>query len=125
MNVEQAYHVLYVVVLLVFIVLIGLTMVRAIRGPRITDRIMSVNVIGTLVISSIAVLTLLLGEDYLLDVALIYAMISFISVLMLAAVYIPRDARDRSRKKVSPRKKETLHKENAGLEAEDYDNRLW
>ncbi len=119
MNVEQAYHVLYVVVLLVFIVLIGLTMVRAIRGPRITDRIMSVNVIGTLVISSIAVLTLLLGEDYLLDVALIYAMISFISVLMLAAVYIPRDARDRSRKK------ETLHKENAGLEAEDYDNRLW
>ena len=96
MSVEQAYHVLYIGIILAFLILVGLTMIRSVRGPRITDRIMSVNVIGTLVISIIAILTFMLKEDYLLDVALIYAMISFISVLMLAAIYIPRDARDRA-----------------------------
>ena len=96
MSVEQAYHVLYIGIILAFLILAGLTMIRSVRGPRITDRIMSVNVIGTLVISIIAILTFMLKEDYLLDVALIYAMISFISVLMLAAIYIPRDARDRT-----------------------------
>ena len=96
MSVEQAYHVLYIGIILAFLILAGLTMIRSVRGPRITDRIMSVNVIGTLVISTIAILTFMLKEDYLLDVALIYAMISFISVLMLAAIYIPRDARDRA-----------------------------
>ena len=99
MSVEQAYHVLYIGIILAFLILVGLTMIRSVRGPRITDRIMSVNVIGTLVISIIAILTFMLKEDYLLDVALIYAMIRFISVLMLAAIDIPRDARDRAEDK--------------------------
>ena len=113
MSVEQAYHVLYMVVILAFLVLVGLTMIRSVRGPRITDRIMSVNVIGTLVISTIAMLTFMLKEDYLLDVALIYAMISFISVLMLAAIYIPRDARDKADNK--GRRKETQKRDRRGL----------
>ena len=113
MSVEQAYHVLYMVVILAFLVLVGLTMIRSVRGPRITDRIMSVNVIGTLVISTIAILTFMLKEDYLLDVALIYAMISFISVLMLAAIYIPRDARDRADNR--GRRKEAQRRDRRGL----------
>lgn len=104
MSVEQAYHILYMAVILVLLLLVGLTMIRSVRGPRITDRIMSVNVIGTLVISAIAILTFMLEEDYLLDVALIYAMISFISVLMLAAIYIPRNARERADRKGRRRK---------------------
>nr|MCR4744675.1 sodium:proton antiporter [Lachnospiraceae bacterium] len=63
--------------------------IRAVKGPRVTDRILSVNMIGTMVISSILILSQMLGENYLIDVALIYAMISFLSVIILAAVYIP------------------------------------
>lgn len=125
MSVEQAYHVLYMGIIIAFLILVGLTMVRSVRGPRITDRIMSVNVIGTLVISTIAILTFMLDEDYLLDVALIYAMISFISVLMLAAIYIPRDSRDRAdqkgRKRMSrrrPHRDTALHREEPAGDSE-------
>ena len=89
MTVEFAYGCLYIGVLIVLAALIGLMVVRAIIGPRITDRILSINVLGTLVISAIAVLSRYLDEGYLLDVALIYTMISFVSVLIMASVYIP------------------------------------
>ena len=76
-----------------FLILIGAMVIRSVIGPRITDRILSVNMLGTMVISSIAVLSQLLKEGYLADVAMIYAMISFVSVLMLAAMFIPADAK--------------------------------
>ena len=44
MSVENAYQLLYAFVLLVFAVLIGITLVRAVIGPRVTDRIMSINI---------------------------------------------------------------------------------
>ncbi len=89
MTVENAYRLLYSAVLTVFSILIFAMLIRSVIGPRITDRILSVNMIGTMVISCIAVLSRLLEENYLVDVALIYTMISFVSVLVLALVYIP------------------------------------
>ena len=86
---EGAYHVLFIGALIVFTVLIGVMLVRSVIGPRITDRILSINMIGTMVICCIVILSQLLAEDYLADVALIYALISFVSVLVFATVYIP------------------------------------
>lgn len=93
MTVAQAYRILYSLVLTVFAVLIAAMLIRSVIGPRITDRILSVNMIGTMVICCILILSRLLDEPYLADVALIYTMISFLSVLILAAVYIPGAAR--------------------------------
>ena len=87
---ENAYHALFNGALIFLAVLIGIMLIRSVIGPRITDRIMSINMIGTMVISSIAILSQLLAEDYLADVALIYALISFVSVLIFATVYIPQ-----------------------------------
>ena len=89
MSVAFAYQILYSVALLVLGCLIALMLVRAVMGPRITDRLLSINMIGTMVIASLAILSQLLREPYLADVALIYAMISFISVLILSRTYIP------------------------------------
>jgi len=89
MSVAEAYRILYGGALILFSVLIGAMLIRSVKGPRITDRILSVNMIGTMVICCIAVLSQLLKENYLVDVALIYTMISFLSVLVLACVYIP------------------------------------
>ena len=69
-------------------ILIFLCLIRAIRGPRLTDRIISGNMIGTMTIISIALLSVLLKERYLLDVCLIYAMVSFIGVIVLTKVYM-------------------------------------
>lgn len=89
MTVESAYYYLYGGALIVLLILIGAMVIRSIIGPRSTDRIMSVNMLGTMTISSIAILSFLLKEDYLADVALIYAMISFVAVLMMASMFIP------------------------------------
>lgn len=89
MNIDQAYHLLFMGALIIFAVLIGIMLIRAVIGPRITDRILSINMIGTMTICSIAILSGLLNEGYLTDVALIYAMLSFVAVLILAVMYIP------------------------------------
>ena len=88
MTVEQAYQILYGGALIVLILLIGAMVIRSIIGPRSTDRIMSVNMLGTMTICSIAVLSVLLDEGYLADVALIYAMLSFLAVVLLTKVYL-------------------------------------
>jgi multicomponent Na+:H+ antiporter subunit F len=63
-------------------------MIRAVKGPRIADRLMAVNMMGTMVMVMIAVLALMLKEGYLVDICLIYAMISFLAVVVLSKVYI-------------------------------------
>ena len=65
-----------------------LCLVRAIRGPRIADRIVSINMISTLVIAMICILALLQNEGYLVDVALIYALLGFLAVVVLCKVYM-------------------------------------
>ena len=52
------------------------------------DRIVAVNMMGTMVIVIIAVLALMLGEGYLADICIIYAMISFLAVTLLTKVYM-------------------------------------
>ena len=61
---------------------------RAVRGPSTSDRIVAVNMTGTFVITIILFLSLLMKEDYLIDIALIYAMLSFLAVVLLCKIYI-------------------------------------
>ncbi len=88
MSIELAYQYLFLSVLIVLGILLGIVLIRSIIGPRITDRILCINMIGTLVICMIAILAVRQKEGYLVDISLIYAMISFLSVLILASVYI-------------------------------------
>ena len=74
-------------VLIVLGILCFFCLVRSVRGPKLADRIMAVNMIGTMTMMSIAVLTVKLGEGFLADVALIYAMISFLAVVVLTKIY--------------------------------------
>ena len=63
-------------------------LVRAIIGPRFTDRIVSINVICTKAVIIIAILSCLFEESSLLDIAIIYAMISFLAVVVLSRCYL-------------------------------------
>ena len=65
-----------------------LVIFKSIKGPRITDRVVCVNMVGTLVIISICILSFLLNESFLLDVSFIYVLISFLGVVVLTTVYI-------------------------------------
>lgn len=61
---------------------------RAVRGPSTPDRIIAINMIGTITLLLILLLSLLMEEGYLIDIALIYAMLSFLSVVLLCRISI-------------------------------------
>ncbi len=73
-------------------------LLRAILGPRFTDRIIAANIIGTKVIVLISILALIIGEDYLLDICLIYAIISFLATVVLAKSVIENQDADSKEK---------------------------
>ena len=55
----------------------------AILGKRFTDKIVATNMIGTLCVNMIVIVALLVGADYILDVALVFALLSFLTVVVL------------------------------------------
>ena len=85
---QQAYNVLFIVVLIILALFLFACLIRAIIGPKVADRLVATNMMGTIVIAIIAILAFLLKEGYLLDICIIYAMISFLAVVMLSKVYI-------------------------------------
>ena len=78
--------------LLFSMIFLGITMsfclLRGILGPRFTDRIVAVNIIGSKTILLIAALSMYLREPYLLDVCLIFSMVSFLTVVVLTNTYM-------------------------------------
>ena len=84
----EAYNLLYTASLVVIGVLLLACLVRAIRGPRIADRVIAANMIGTLVVITICILSFVMNEGYLVDIAMIYTMLSFLAVVLLTKVYM-------------------------------------
>ncbi len=54
---------------------------RAVLGPSIYDRILAVNMFGTKTVVLIAALGFLMGRPDFLDIALVYSLINFISII--------------------------------------------
>ena len=100
MTVANAYDVLFQSALVVLAVMTLLCLIRAIQGPRIADRIVSINMISTLTIAMICILAIRQNQGYLMDVALIYALIGFLAVVVLCKVYmgITLEAREQKQK---------------------------
>lgn len=59
----------------------ALALTRAFIGPTLYDRILAVNMFGTKTVLMIAVLGFLMGRPDFLDIALVYALINFISII--------------------------------------------
>lgn len=78
----------YTAVIIIFAVLLILVLIRAIKGPSIGDRILAINMIGTITIMTICVLSIKMQETFLGDIPIIYALISFLAVVILAKIYI-------------------------------------
>lgn len=78
----------FIVVLSIMAFMLILCLIRAIIGPKVADRIVATNMMGTMVMVMIAVLAVMMGEGYLMDICIIYAMISFLAVVVLTKVYM-------------------------------------
>lgn len=82
------FNTLAIACMLIMSVLFMCALLRAVKGPRVTDRLVAVNMIGTMTIAIIAILAEVLGEGGLIDICLIYAMISFLAIVVLTKVYM-------------------------------------
>lgn len=58
-----------------------IAIMRAALGPTLYDRILAINAFGTKTVLLIAVLGYFMGRPDFLDIALVYALINFISII--------------------------------------------
>ena len=72
---------MFIAAALSILVVMALALVRALAGPTLYDRVLAVNLFGTKTVLLIAVLGFLTGRPDFLDIALVYALINFISVV--------------------------------------------
>ncbi len=61
-----------------------MALIRAFYGPSIYDRILAVNVFGTLSVMIIAIYGFIDGRPEFLDLAIVYALINFIGTIAVA-----------------------------------------
>ena len=84
----SAYDILFTSVLAIFGVFMFICLFRAVIGPTTADRVISINMIGGIVIMLIILLSLMMNEGFLVDMAVIYALLSFLAVVILGRIYI-------------------------------------
>lgn len=59
-------------------------LVRFVRGPEKVDRIVAVDVISTIGITLILILATLMRREIYIDVAIVYAILGFIGVIVVS-----------------------------------------
>jgi len=59
----------------------ALIIIRAINGPTIYDRILAGNVFGSTTLALIAILSIIVDDAMYIDVALVYALINFVTTI--------------------------------------------
>ena len=101
MELVQQYNVLFYGILSVLAIMLALCLMRAVIRPKIADRLVAINMMGTMVIVSIALLAVIKKQGYLVDICLIYAMISFLAVVVLTRIYtgVYREAKEHEKTK--------------------------
>lgn len=80
------FNTLLVGCMLVLACTVTLCLFKAIIGPRLIDRIIAGNMIGVKTIAVIAMLAVYLEEWSLLDICLVYALISFLAIVVLTMI---------------------------------------
>ena len=87
---EQVKDTLLIAGPVVLALLMLATLIRSVLGTRFTDRIIAVNVINTLVVAEIVLVSVWMREDFLVDVALLYALLSFLTVVVVSRLVLTR-----------------------------------
>ncbi len=80
---------------LVLIIISTLSLFSALRillGPSIWDRLLGLNLVTSKTIMIIIIIAVIRNQTFLLDIALTFALLSFIGIIFIA-VYIQRKSR--------------------------------
>lgn len=74
---------MYLAAILALLVGALLILVRALKGPTAYDRILAMNAMGTKTVILVALLGFASGRPDFLDLALVYALVSFITTISI------------------------------------------
>ena len=74
----------YLIVLGVLILAVIMSIIRVVKGPTAPDRVVGLDTINTLVIVGMIIFGIAAGSVIYIDVAIVYAFLSFISTLFIA-----------------------------------------
>ena len=78
---------MYIIVTIVILIAFAVGLMRAFLGPTLYDRVLAVNMVGTLTVLTVAVLGFMTDRPEFLDIALVYVLISFVSTIAVLRVY--------------------------------------
>lgn len=94
---------MFALVMKIYLVVLGLCVLGAliyiVTSRHFTDRLVGVNLISTLILSVILVLSLFLGNTSILDIDIIYALLSFQAVVVLSRILRVRMLAELKKKK--------------------------
>ena len=72
------------IAMMILAVTIFFCLVRAVKGPRMTDRLVAVNIISIKGVVLILLLGEYLHDNMFSDIALVYVLLSFLAIICLA-----------------------------------------
>ncbi|MCD6107966.1 MAG: cation:proton antiporter [Thermoplasmata archaeon] len=74
----------FMLTLVLLIISIVIALIRVVFGPTVPDRVVGLDTINTLVIASMVIFGAASKEVIYIDVAIVYALLSFVSTLFIA-----------------------------------------
>lgn len=72
---------MYSMTAITLLVVMAMALIRAFKGPTLYDRILAVNNFGTKTVLLLAIIDFIAGRPDFLDIAIVYALINFISII--------------------------------------------
>lgn len=75
---------IWIFTVLFMVALMLLAMVRLVKGPTSADRVVALDAVNTLVVAAMIVLGVVFHQFIFIDVAIIYALLSFVGTLYIA-----------------------------------------
>ena len=75
---------LWITVATLLAALIVLSLVRLVKGPTTPDRVVAMDAVNTLVVAGMIVLGIVYQQIIFIDVAIVYALLSFVGTLYIA-----------------------------------------
>ncbi len=75
---------LWITVATILAALIVLSLVRLVKGPTTPDRVVAMDAVNTLVVAGMIVLGIVYQQIIFIDVAIVYALLSFVGTLYIA-----------------------------------------
>jgi len=93
MNIAQILNFSYSLGAILVMLMIFLSLIRALIGPTAPDRVAAINIIGTKTVVIITLIARIYEQIYFLDVAMVYALMSFITTIGVAK-YLEKGALD-------------------------------